>query len=66
MMDVRAVVTWPTGKFILVRDTCTPGWHLAAGGVDRCETAEDALVNDLRRGTGLILTSRPIRPGVFH
>lgn len=64
-MGVRAVVRSPEGKFLLVRHTYTPGWHFPGGGVDRHETAEDALVKELRQETGLVLTSRPVLHGVF-
>lgn len=55
----------PAEELILVCDTCTPGWHIAAAEVDRYETAEDALDNNLRKEAGLVLTFRPLRTEVF-
>ena len=64
-MGVRAVVRSPDGKFLLVRHTYIAGWHFPGGGVDRGETAEDALVKELRQETGLVLTGRPRLYGVY-
>ena len=64
-MGVRAVVRSPDGKFLLVRHTYIPGWHFPGGGVDRGETAEDAVVKELRQETGLTMTSRPLLFGVY-
>jgi ADP-ribose pyrophosphatase YjhB (NUDIX family) len=64
-LGVRAVVRSPDGKFLLVRHTYTPGWHFPGGGVDRGETAEDAVVKELRQETGLALTGRPLLFGAY-
>lgn len=64
-LGVRAVVQSPEGKFLLVRHTYTPGWHFPGGGVESCETTEDALARELKQETGLIVVGRPSLHGVF-
>lgn len=65
-IGVRAIVRSDDGKFLLVRHTYTPGWHLPGGGIEKGETAEQALSNELLQETGLQLSSKPILHGMFH
>lgn len=65
-IGVRAIVRSDDGKFLLVRHTYTPGWHFPGGGVEKGETAEQALSNELLQETGLELAGRPVLHGVFH
>ncbi len=65
-IGVRAIVRSDDGKFLLVRHTYTPGWHFPGGGVEKGETTEQALSNELRQETGLNLVGKPILHGVFH
>lgn len=65
-IGVRAIVRSDDGKFLLVRHTYTPGWHFPGGGVEKGETAERALSNELRQETGLMLSGKPVLHGVFH
>ena len=65
-IGVRAIVRSEDGEFLLVRHTYTPGWHFPGGGVEKGETTEDALRNELRQETGLGLISRPVLHGVFY
>lgn len=64
-LGVRAIVRSDDGKFLLVRHTYTPGWHFPGGGVERGETIEQALRNEISQETGLRLVGRPICHGVF-
>lgn len=64
-LGVRAVVRSYDGKFLLVRHTYTRGWHFPGGGVERGETASDALSKELRQETGLALTGSPQLHGIF-
>lgn len=64
-VGVRAIVRSRDGKFLLVRHTYTPGWHLPGGGVEKGETIERALRKELEQETGLELVGRPRLHGVF-
>ena len=64
-LGVRAVVRSADGKFLLVRHTYMPGWHFPGGGVEKGETTESALNNELRQETGLRLVGKPALHGVF-
>lgn len=65
-IGVRAIVRSGDGKFLLVRHTYTPGWHFPGGGVEKGETTEQALRNELLQETGLKLVGKPVLHGVFH
>ncbi|RGP41819.1 8-oxo-dGTP diphosphatase [Altererythrobacter insulae] len=64
-LGVRAVVRSENGKFLLVRHTYLPGWHFPGGGIERSETAAEALARELRQETGLELHSNPKLHGIF-
>ena len=64
-IGVRAIVRSDDGKFLLVRHTYTPGWHFPGGGVEKGETIEQALSNELLQETGLRLADKPVFHGVF-
>ena len=65
-LGVRAIVRSKDGKFLLVRHTYTPGWHFPGGGVEKGQTTEQALSEELRQETGLHLVGKPVFHGVFH
>ena len=65
-LGVRAIVRSNDGKFLLVRHTYTPGWHFPGGGVEKGQTAEQALQNELLQETGLQLVKKPVMHGLFH
>lgn len=65
-LGVRAVVRSDDGKFLLVRHTYTHGWHFPGGGVEKGQTAQQALRDELRQETGLLLVGTPVLHGVFH
>ena len=48
-LGVRAACFDEAGRIFLVRHTYVPGWHLPGGGVERGETALDALVKAAAR-----------------
>ncbi|RZP20576.1 MAG: NUDIX domain-containing protein [Erythrobacter sp.] len=64
-IGVRAVVRSHDGKFLLVRHTYTPGWHLPGGGVEPGETMTQALEKELKEETNLGLVGKPVLHGVF-
>lgn len=65
-LGVRAIVRSNSGEFLLVRHTYTPGWHFPGGGVEKGQTAEQALRNELKEETNLKLVGKPVLHGVFH
>ena len=65
-LGVRAIVQSNDGKFLLVRHTYTPGWYFPGGGVEKGQTAEQSLRNELRQETGLQIVGKPIMYGLFY
>ena len=65
-LGVRAIVRSNDGDFLLVRHTYTAGWHFPGGGVEKGQTAEQALRDELRQETGLQMIGKPIMHGLFY
>lgn len=55
---VHAVVLTEAGKVVLVRLTYAPGWRLPGGGLERGESAEEAMLRELREEIGLLFHGR--------
>lgn len=62
-LGVRAACFDGAGRIFLVRHTYVPGWHLPGGGVERGETAMDALIKEMREEGNLEAISAPV---LFH
>ncbi|OBZ93240.1 DNA mismatch repair protein MutT [Pararhizobium polonicum] len=62
-MGVRAACFDAEGRVFLVRHSYVPGWHMPGGGLERGETALQALVKELREEGNLELTDAP---ELFH
>ncbi len=64
-LGVRAAALDADGRVFLVRHTYVPGWHLPGGGVERGETAIDALARELREEACIELAGEPRLHGVY-
>ena len=62
-LGVRAACFDRDGRVFLVRHSYVPGWHLPGGGVERGETALEALAKELREEGHLVMTEAP---QLFH
>lgn len=59
IVGVRGFARDAQGRILLVRHHYTEGWHLPGGGVEPGETAETAVVREMREETGLRVIGRP-------
>ncbi len=58
-MGVRAACFDEAGRVFLVRHSYVPGWHLPGGGIERGETALEAVAKEIREEGNLALGAAP-------
>lgn len=59
ILGIRAAAFDESGRLFLVRHTYVSGWHLPGGGVERGETAGEALEKELLEEGNLRLAAQP-------
>lgn len=64
-LGVRAAAFDDAGRVFLVRHTYVGGWQLPGGGVEKDETAGEALEKELREEGNLVLTEPAQLLGVY-
>src|SRR3546814_691000 len=65
-LGVRAACFDSEGRIFLVRHTYVAGWYLPGGGVERHETALQALEKELREEGNLRMTAAPLLVHVYY
>jgi ADP-ribose pyrophosphatase YjhB (NUDIX family) len=65
-LGVRGVAIDPEGRVALVRHTYIGGWHLPGGGVERGETALDAMVREFREEAEIVPVGQPRLLGLYR
>lgn len=65
-MGVRAACFDMEGRIFLIRHTYVPGWMMPGGGIERNETAGQALIKEIREEGNLTLGDPPELMHVFH
>ncbi|HEX6866183.1 MAG TPA: NUDIX domain-containing protein [Caulobacteraceae bacterium] len=64
-LGVRGMVFDEAGQVLLIQHTYVRGWHLPGGGVERHETAEEALARELVEEAGVEIAGAPALLGVY-
>ena len=64
-MGVRAACFDEAGRVFLVRHSYVPGWHLPGGGIERGETALEALAKEMREEGNLFTGASPVLVHVY-
>jgi ADP-ribose pyrophosphatase YjhB (NUDIX family) len=58
-LGVRGLALDERGRVLLVEHTYIHGWHLPGGGVERGETAEQAVAKEMMEEAGVAIIGRP-------
>jgi ADP-ribose pyrophosphatase YjhB (NUDIX family) len=64
-LGVRGLACDAAGRVLLVRHSYARGWHLPGGGVERGETAVEALVREMAEEGGVEAIGAPLLLGLY-
>lgn len=64
-LGVRAVVLDDEGRVFLVEHSYVTGWHLPGGGVEPGETAQEALMRELKEEGNIDIVEPPVFHGLY-
>ena len=64
-LGVRALICDDAGRVLLVRHTYAKGWHLPGGGVERGETAPEAIAREAAEEAGVEAIAAPVLIGFY-
>lgn len=64
-LGVRGVACDDEGRVLLVRHTYASGWHFPGGGVERGETAPEAITREMNEEAGVISEETPKLVGLY-
>jgi ADP-ribose pyrophosphatase YjhB (NUDIX family) len=64
-LGVRAMLLDSQGKVLLIRPSYPGGWIFPGGGLERGETAIDALARELKEETAVTLKGTPVLFGCY-
>ena len=65
-LGVRAIVTDAEGRVLLVKHSYVEGWFLPGGGIERHQSAEEALRIELREEACIELDTPPVLLGIYN
>ena len=64
-MGAQGCVLTPDNKVLLIKHSYRPGWHFPGGGVEKNETALQAVTRELAEEAGIIIEAPPKLHGIF-
>ena len=65
-LGVRGIAIDPQGRVALVRHTYVSGWHLPGGGVERGESAAEAMIREFREESEIVPDAPPRLVGLYR